>query len=181
MKREGRPDVPFWLSLNWEAIGEWTLLGIATCLMLTMLVQSFGWNAASALMPRIAASAGLFFVGVRVVAILRGNARKKGGRIMDIGFTATDDAKTTIKRFTQSAGSLLILVFGILLLGWHVALPLWMLAYFLLFSGQRWYWGVLAAIAFEAAIILIYDRTFSTIWNEPWIVHLWEPLSNVFR
>jgi len=60
-------------------------------------------------------------------------------------------------------------------------LPLWVFGYFLLFSGQRWYWGLIAAIAFEVVIIVVYDRTFSTIWNDAWIASLWEPLSNVFR
>jgi len=69
------------------------------------------------LMPRIAASGGLFFVAVRVIALVRGGGGKQGGRIMDIGFSATEDTMIALRRFAQASGALIVLVFGILLLG----------------------------------------------------------------
>ena len=183
MKSDRNSTTPVWLALDWELIGEVILLLMATGLMVAMVVGSFQWKPGSSLLPRIAGSAGLVFVVLRVIALAQGRLAKSGsvaqaGRIMDIGFTGVEDTKLALRRFAQSAGAILVLVFGILIFGFEIALPTWVFGYMLLFSGQRWYWAVVTGGAFEIVIRLVYDRIFATVWNDPWLFQLFDKFTS---
>lgn len=177
LRRLGRPEV----------VGEAVLLAIVGVMFGTMLWESREWTTASALMPRIAIGIGAPLWFIRAFGLVRyalgtqperyaGVRREEEsrGQIMDLGFYMGDDQRAALVRFLSISGALLLLLLGIWLVGWHVTLPLWTIAYLLIFAKVKIWQAALGGIFFLAVIIGVYDRLFGTLWNDPVVLRLFE-------
>ncbi len=163
-----------------EVLGEMVLLAIVGVMFATMLWESQDWTTASALMPRIAIAIGAPLWFIRVFGLVRyalgtqperyrGVRREEesGGQIMDLGFYMGDDQRAALMRFLSITGALLVLLAGIWLIGWHITLPLWTVAYLLIFAKVKVWQAALGGIFFLAVIIGVYGALFDTLWNDP--------------
>lgn len=159
------------LHLNMESVGEFVLSGLTGAFFLYLLLESRGWPLGAALMPRVVATTGLLFLILRLGMLLR-NRTEPQGRIMDTGFTESDDGDAALIRFLTVFGSLVALIVGIWLFGWHIALPVYIFLYLLIFGRVRWWWAAISAGLFLALLIGVYDAVFHTPWNEPALFRL---------
>ena len=156
-----------------ERVGETLLLLITGAFFVYLLLASLNWPLGAALMPRLVASAGLIFLALRVVQVVRLPAGEPG-RIMDTGFASTEPGSEPMKRFATVFGSLIGLCFAIWLVGWHLALPAYVVLYLRLAGGVRWWAALLVGAAFLTLLVGVYDIVFQTPWTEPAILRLIE-------
>ena len=129
------------------------------------LWQTYSWSDEAARLPRVIALSGLvlgtFYVLRHLVRPSRGESR-----IMDIGRTKTGDSNSVMMiRTVKALGSTVALVAGIWLIGFQIALPLYVLLYLLVFGRVKWWIGVGWAVVF---LVLIYGF-FDLIIHIPWI------------
>ena len=129
------------------------------------LWQTYSWSDEAARLPRVIALSGLalgtFYVLRHLVRPSRGESR-----IMDIGRTKTGDSnRVMMGRTVKALGSTVGLVAGIWLIGFQIALPLYVLLYLLVFGRTKWWIGVGWAVVF---LVLIYGF-FDLIIHIPWI------------
>ena len=167
-----------------EVVGEIVLLLMVGAFFLSFYLESRGWPLGAALMPRIVIAIGTPLWFIRFVVVVRhligaksaykGVRREEdtGGQIMDLGFYLGDDQKQAIVRLIGAIGSVVALVGGVWMIGWHVGLPLWTVGYLLVFAKVR-LWQALAGGAFFLAIIVgLYDLVFDSFWNDPVLLDL---------
>jgi len=141
------------------------LLGITGFIFLAFLIQSFWWPAGSVLLPRVAVIAGLPFLVVRAVSVIR-HRSDPVGQIMDLGFTVGKDPAAERRRFGLLMGAVVGLLVSIWLVGFHFAIPLWVLGYLRL-GNIRWVWALFWAVAFESFIYGVFDMVIITPWPQP--------------
>ncbi len=120
---------------------------------------------------------------IRLYTVLSRRKAIEQGMIMDLGFRLGVDPQGEKRRAALYFGSLVGLVLLIWLIGFHIGLPLWVIAYLLFWTRTRWYYALLAGLGFESFIIGILDLTLDIFWFEPlffrWIGVVY-PFSDMF-
>ena len=89
------------------------------------------------------------------------------GMIMDLGFRLGVDPEGEKRRAALYFGTIAALVLLVWLIGFHVGLPLWVIAYLLLWTRAKWHHALLAGLGFETFIVGILDLTLDIFWFEP--------------
>ena len=54
-------------------------------------------------------------------------------------------------------------------IGFHIAVPIYMVLYLRIYGGVRWWVAVLAALGFLSFMVLAYDVALRETWPEPQI------------
>lgn len=157
----------YWFSI--EVVGELVLLLIAGGLFAYLFVESFQWEASSALLPRVAIVIGTPFWFIRVITVLM-KTRKTSNQIMDIGFRLGSDSKAAGRRFMRISGLICIWYLTIWLLGFHLMFPIGMFYYLFVYGKAGWLWSGIVGLAFLALIVGLYDMGLNAVWHEPVIL-----------
>jgi len=91
-----------------------------------------------------------------------------GNRVLDIGWSDYGveqvDTKSRAIAFIATTGGLWV---GIWLIGFHIAVPTYLITVLMVYGKVPWYWGVLAAAISYGLIIGVYDTLLHTAWNDP--------------
>jgi hypothetical protein len=69
-------------------------------------------------------------------------------------------------RFVLTTAMLFVSVWVI---GFHVAIPIYVFAYLMVYGGVRWWVALLCAAFFEAFMVVAYDIVIRQAWPEPLI------------
>lgn len=154
-KRRLRPTASGWFIAALGAAFAYTLW------------QASNWSEDGARLPRVVVIAGLALVALYAVKHLL-TASSGGGRIMDIGRTLTDDDRGVLLRRTAKAlGTTVGLVAAIWLIGFQIALPLYVTLYLLAFGRVHWSFAAAWGVAFVALIYLFFDKVICIPWIDP--------------
>lgn len=156
-----------------EIVGEIILLTVVGSFFVYLFTESLSWPLGAALMPRIIVIVGFPFLILRVVALLRRTAEPQGD-IMDMGFRIGDDPAVERRRFARICLFIVGLYLAIWIVGFHIALPLGMFYYLLVFGKVGLKVSLLVALSFLAVIIGVYDQLLHATWHEPLILRLWQ-------
>jgi len=163
---EGAAPRRAWLTT--EAVLEGIFLLLVGAVFTYLLVAARKWEAGAALVPTIIGVVGLPLLLIHVVTRVRqrNEAGTERAQILDIGFTDVEQqvARARTIRFLASMAGLFL---GIWLVGFHVALPLYVFGYLLRYGQVRWWVALAIALSFEAVLIGLYDRVLHSVWNEP--------------
>ena len=120
---------------------------------------------------------------IRLYTVLSRRKAIEQGMIMDLGFRLGEDPAGEKRRAALYFGSIVALVLLAWVIGFHIGLPLWVIAYLLFWTRAKWYWALVAGLGFEMFIIGILDLTLDIFWFEPlffrWIGVLY-PFSDMF-
>ena len=169
---------------NLEVYGELILLTLVGALFAYMIWESFDWRYEAKLAPRIVIGVGTPFWLIRVFAlarILATRARSQGGyggvrdeeasagQIMDMGFYLSAGAGL---RFFIGSGSIVAFVVAVWLLGWHIAIPGYIVLYLRFVAKLKWWLAISLAAGFGGGVMLLYDTLMNTNWNEPVLLKL---------
>jgi len=155
-----------------ELLGELILLGLIMLLMIVYIVEIPGLREPGRWLPYVTLSVGVPLWFLRLYTVL-GRRKKIGqGMIMDLGFRASDDASAGRRRAARYAASIAILFFGIWAIGFHVALPLWVISYLALYTKTKWYYLVVIAAAYDAFLFGVLDYVLDIEWFEPLLFRL---------
>ncbi len=136
-----------------------------------MVVESADWPVGAALFPRISGALGIAAVlgygGQRLYQELRPGAQSQG-RLLDLAWSSFGgEEKNTRSRaitFISTTGGLWL---GIWFVGFHIAVPAYLLFMLIVHGRVRWYWALATAIVFYGFIVGVYDELLHTAWNDP--------------
>lgn len=155
-----------------EVLGEIILLAIVGGLFLYMFIESFSWPEGSALMPRIAVGLGTPFWVLRLIALVRSARATSSGQIMDLGFRTGADPEGERTRFARICLYILGLYAAVWLVGFHIAIPLGVFLYVLVYGRAGWIGSTILGLLFLALIVLVYDRFLNATWHDPPLLRL---------
>jgi hypothetical protein len=150
---------------NTEQALEIILMAFCAVLFVFMLAESNKWSSGVALLPRIASGFGLIVLAVYAMQRFRPRGR---GQIMDMGFDEEGLARSVvIERTLRFVLTTAAFFAAIWLIGFHVAVPIYMVLYLTVYGKVRWWAAVLAAVGFQIFMIVAYDIVIRTTWPEP--------------
>ncbi len=131
------------------------------------LQQSFGWTGEAARLPRVITVVGLALVAAyAAVHILFPSS--SASRIMDIGRTQTDAERAVVlQRTVKAIGSTFALVGAIWLIGFQIAIPVYVFLYLLIFGRVRLWAALLWLALFLALIYGFFDLVIHIPWIDP--------------
>ncbi len=158
--------------LTMEVVGEIVLLAIVGGLFVYMFIESFSWPEGSALMPRIAIGLGTPFWIARLIVLIRSAKETSSEMIMDLGFRTGSDPRAERMRFARICFSILGLYAAIWLVGFHIAIPLWVFFYVLVYGRAGWIWSAVVGLLFLGLIVGVYDRFLNATWHDPPLLRL---------
>jgi hypothetical protein len=155
--------------LTTELVLEIILIGLVGAIFTYMLVDSLTWHPDVARLPRIASGAGLLVLTIYVVRrILTYGRLGEKAAILDLGFDEEGlDRRTIVVRTSRFVLSTVALFLGCWLIGFHSAIPLYVLGYLVVWGKMRWYWALAAAVFFEGYMLIAYDYAIHAQWPEP--------------
>jgi hypothetical protein len=89
----------------------------------------------------------------------------------DIADATADGQRTTVHHTLEAFGWIIALVAAVGAIGFHVALPIFVLLYVKAYRGS-WWVALLLAAASEAFLIVIFDQLLRVAWPTPYLLHL---------
>ncbi len=155
-----------------EVVGEIILLAIVGSFFVYMFIESFGWPEGSALMPRIAIVMGTPFWIARLITLVRSTRETSTDMIMDLGFRTGADPRGERMRFIRICLFIVGLYAAIWLVGFHIALPLGVFLYTLVYSRAGWIGSAILGLLFLALIVGVYDNFLNATWHDPPLLRL---------
>ncbi len=165
-----------------EILGELVLLAVIAVLAI-VYVNDLTNRVEGRWLPFITVAIATPLWFIRLYTVLSRRKAIEQGMIMDLGFRLGVDPRGEKRRAALYFSTIVALVIVIWLIGFHIGLPLWVIAYLLIWTRTRWYYALLAGLAFESFIIGILDMTLDIFWFEPlffrWIGVLY-PFSDMF-
>ena len=127
---------------------------------------SLDWPLRSALIVYSLAGVGIPLALLQIVLdVLRIRESRSAGTVPAM-------APDTIRRTAETLLWIAALVGGIILVGFHVTLPLFTAGYALTY-GARWRVAVLLAALMEGYLLLIFDELLHVLWPEPLLISSW--------
>jgi hypothetical protein len=151
---------------NTERVLEVLLMGFCAAIFVFMLAESMKWSAGVALLPRIASTFGLIVLSV--YAVQRFRPHRGQGQIMDMGFDEEGLERSVViertLRFVLTTGTLFAAIW---LIGFHVAVPIYMVLYLMIYGKLRWWAAGLWALGFLVFMVVAYDIVIRSTWPEP--------------
>jgi hypothetical protein len=167
--------------INLPLLVEFFVLLLLLGVFVFMWIESADWPLGAALFPRLAAVLGVLAIiafATQLLWRLRCSATFVEGRILDLPWSTGDtDARTVKQRAYVIVASIGGLWLGVWLVGFHVAIPVYLFSQLVLLGNCRWWSATLVALAALGIIIGVYDELLQVSWNQPAIVALWHDLT----
>ena len=158
-----------------EIAGEVVLLAFVVILMIAFALDAFslisdrGYSRAEGgvVLPILTIGFGLPFLLMRLRTVLLRKRRMQRGMIMDLGFRLGEDPAGERRRALGYISGIAALFIGIWLIGFHLAIPLWVAT--LLRRNARAAWWVIGLICllFLTFLFGIMDYIIDTPWGVP--------------
>ena len=148
-----------------------------------MFISSYDWEIEAALFPRLISGLGLGSVLAYVAQLIWRNFKGQGGRsqrILDIPWAKVTGDSRSVKRaaFGIIAWAMAFWL-GIVLVGFHVAAPLYLYCQMVIYGEVKKWIAALGAVVCLLIIIFVYDRLAETTWNDPLLFDLVKELFSI--
>lgn len=128
------------------------------------LVATAGWSTKTALYPRVIGIPLLLLAAAEFILILRGAEDRTGSQAMDIELSEDPDPGVALQRTAAIFAWILGFFLAIVLLGFPLAIPLFVLAYLKGQGNERWPLAALLAglawLAFYALFVRLLHLPF---------------------
>jgi hypothetical protein len=163
-----------------QIAGEAVLLLFVVILMVAFaldayhLISSRGYARAEGgvVLPILTIGFTLPFLLLRVRTVLLRKRRMNAGMIMDLGFRVGEDPAGERRRALGYIVGIAALFIGIWLIGFHIAIPVWVAALLRRNANVRWPIIVLICALFLSFIFGIMDYIIDTPWGDPVLFQL---------
>lgn len=160
-------------------------MGICAVLMAVfafMFIHAGQWPLETALFPRLISifgfAATLTYL-IQLIAESRGKKLAATRRILDVPWAKVTGDAAAIKRTALGVvASVALFWVGIVLVGFHVAAPLYLFSQLKVYGKTRTWTAALGAAAIFLVIVLVYDELAGTTWNDPLLWDWVGPLIN---
>lgn len=168
-------------------IVEMVMGAFLVLVFVAMALQSLQWPREAAVFPRLISGLGILFtvlyMGQQWIRHRRRTVQSQAqAKVLDIPWAkVTADAAYVRRTALIAVASMLVFWAGIVLVGFHVAAPLYLYSQLVLLGGLRHWQALLSAAIILAVVVLVYGRLVGTTWNDPllwdWARSLWEARS----
>lgn len=149
-------------------IGLCAFLIAVFCLM---FVRSFDWEIEAALFPRIISGLGVLSVLAYLAQLAWKKIKGHDGstrRILDIPWVTIEGDSKTLKNTAIGVITwALIFWVGIVLVGFHIAAPLYLYSQLVIYGNVKKWMAALSGGVCLLVLDLVYDRLAGTTWNDP--------------
>ena len=162
-------------SISWtspEIVGELVLLAVVVFLAIVFVISLPDLSQPSRWLPIIAMTFAGPLVVLRLIAVVKRKRALGRGALMDIGFRVGEDPRAEVRRGAAFAVWIAGLFIGVWAIGFHIGLPLWVMAYLMRYSKLRIYGILIVGIAFVGFLFGILDYIINTDWFEPRLFRL---------
>ncbi len=156
--------------LSVEFVGEVILLLFTGLFFAYMFIDTLDMPREAKLLPWLAVGIGGPVWLLRVENLFRWNrvtSSESEEIIMDTGFLTGEDPKVELLGFIRISLFIAALYLGIWLFGFHVAVPIGVFLYLLIYGRAGWIWSSFAGLAFAALIIGVFDWALHVPWHDP--------------
>ncbi|MGH2348651.1 MAG: tripartite tricarboxylate transporter TctB family protein [bacterium] len=143
--------------------GRTLFSGVILLVALWALYATRDWAFNTALYPRVVGVPLILLAAVEFVLSLRGRDGGEGGRAMDVQISTATEPAVAMRRTITTIGWLLGFFGGIWLLGFPVAIPIFVFAYLKFQGRESW----LISIALAAAAWAGFDGLFVRLLHLP--------------
>jgi Tripartite tricarboxylate transporter TctB family len=133
------------------------------------LTSSAGWPRAARLFPQVVGVPGLTLAVIYLVRGLLGHERIASAQGADISTVFTNDASTVWRRTLGFGASLLSLMALIWLLGFFIAIPLYISAYLKLSARLKWTHILMLTLGTWIVFFGVFDTYLGIKWLTPLI------------
>ena len=164
---EGAPRQVRWTSP--EIVGEVILLVVVLIFAITYAVelQKLKWSGRYLPLVTIIFAAPFWFIRIKAL-IDRKRYLQKTGAIMDLGFRFGGDPIAERRRAVQYTAAVATLFIGLWLFGFHIFLPLWVMAYLFIFQKKvNPLIIIMIGAAFEGMLLGVQDFIIDVLWPQP--------------
>ncbi len=135
---------------------------------LAWLPWRLDWSDGGWLLPRMAVFFGMPFWVWRVISLFRAGASSEPGQIMDTGFLDAGAASSVVAlRWVQLLGTTALLLLGVWIIGFHIAVPAYTILYLIIFGKAKWYWTIIPAVFILLVVNFIYGYLLIAEWGTP--------------
>jgi hypothetical protein len=170
MSNQSEENTPVHREISWrspEILGEAVLLGVVLLLAITYLVEMPGLKMAGRYLPIVTLIFAAPFWFIRVKTLFDRKRLLEAGQIMDLGFRFGGNAVAEKRRAIRFITAVAVLFLSIWALGFHLALPIWVVTYLFLFAKVKPIAVLLIALAFEGLLLGVHDFIINVPWPEP--------------
>ncbi len=150
-----------------EIVGEVILLGVVFLFAVVYLLEMPGLKVAGRYLPAITIIFATPFWLIRVKSLFDRKKALQRGQIMDLGFRFGGDPIAEKRRAIRYIAAIGVLFLSVWAIGFHLALPLWVMTYLFIFAKVRPLIILIIGIAFEGLLLGVHDYIIDVPWPEP--------------
>ncbi len=148
--------------------GQVLFNGVMVLVALWALYATKDWSIKTALYPRVIGVPFLLLAAVEFALSLRGEDAEGSGRAMDVSFAVAESPAVAMQRTLATIGWLLAFFAGIYLLGFSLAIPVFVFAYVKGQGQESWLLStalaVLAWLGFYGLFVRLLHLPFPDGW-----------------
>lgn len=138
--------------------GRTLFSGVILLIALWALYATRDWPSNTALYPRVVSVPFILLATAEFVLSLRGRDGGEGGRAMDVQMSSATEPAVAMRRTLVTVGWLLGFFAGIWLLGFPVAVPIFVFAYLKLQGRESWVTSISLSVAAWAGFYVLFVR-----------------------
>jgi hypothetical protein len=150
-----------------EILGEAVLLLIVLGLAITYIYEMTRFGMPGRYLPIVTLTFVTPFWLIRVRTLFQRKKLLEAGSIMDLGFRFSGDAAPEKRRAFRYVVSVAALFISIWLVGFHLALPIWVMTYLFLFAKIKLWVIPIIGACFVAFMLGVHDFIIDVPWPEP--------------
>jgi hypothetical protein len=157
--------------MSFDLLLESILVGIVAGYFVYLLLTVRDLRPEAARLPTVTAVGGLVLVVAFIAQKIWGATHPKqntAGQILDTGFDEEGlSGRLIVIRTLRLAGWFMGMLAAIWLVGYHVAVPVFVFFYLLVFGETKWWLATTAGAVFFLLIYVLFDFVLHTEWPEP--------------
>jgi len=150
-----------------EILGEVILLAIVLFLAIAYIIEMPGLKMPGRYLPIITIAFVAPFWVIRVKSLFERKKALEAGQIMDLGFRFGGDPVAEKRRAVRYIASVGLFFVAVWILGFHIALPIWVMTYLFIFARVKPIIILMIGAAFEGLLLGIHDFIIDVPWPEP--------------
>lgn len=150
-----------------EILGEVVLLAIVLGFAIAFLFELPGLRMPGRYLPMITIAFAAPFWLIRVKTLFERKKALQSGLIMDLGFRFGGDPAAEKRRAIRYISAVAVLFLSVWFVGFHIALPVWVMTYLFLFARVKPIIILIIGAAFEGLLLGVHDFIIDVPWPEP--------------